>query len=433
MMMLTPKSVCRALAGGCSVAVLSAGCGFNGVNTLPLPGTVGNGSGHAVYHVEISNVGSLEQNSPVMINDVVVGSVGPMKLSGWHADVEVSVLPDVVVPGNAVATVGQTSLLGSMHLQLNPPLGEPPTGRLAPGATIPLARSVAYPSTEQTLSSLSVIVNAGGLGQIGDIIHSFNGVLSGHQDQIRDLLQRLDVFVGTFDRQREQLNKVIDAMNRLTGTLAGQKDVITRALQKIPPALEVLIRERPRLVTALDKLRVFSNTATKVVHDSQSDLVANLQHLEPTIRALADIGPDLDLAIASAPIFPYTQNLIDRAVRGDYINEFVTLDITVPRLKRGLFRGTRWGQEQAPTVPAPGDPDWQMYTRDPLGFTVGPPPAAPMPPADSFAQSQAQPPADPQAGPPAPQPPPPAEAPNPAPPETPAAPPAVPAPAAGGN
>ena len=82
---------------------------------------------------EIANVGRLESNSPVMIDDVVVGSVGTMTLNGWHAKVDVFIKPDVVVPGNAVATIGQTSLLGSVHLQLNPPLGEAPSGRMAPG------------------------------------------------------------------------------------------------------------------------------------------------------------------------------------------------------------------------------------------------------------------------------------------------------------
>ena len=87
----------------------------------------------------------------------------------------------MVVPANAVATVGQTSLLGSMHLALNPPLGEKPSGRLQPGATIGLNQSSTYPTTEQTLSSLSAVVNGGGLGQIGDIIHNFNAALSGRE------------------------------------------------------------------------------------------------------------------------------------------------------------------------------------------------------------------------------------------------------------
>ena len=157
---------------------------------------MGRGSDANIYHVELANVATLESNSPVMIDDVVVGSVGKMTVRDWHADVEISVKPDVVVPANAVATVGQTSLLGSMHLALNPPMGEQPNGQLQPGATIPLNQSSTYPSTEQTLSSLSVVVNGGGLGQIGDIIHNFSTALSGREADVRDLLTRLDNFVG---------------------------------------------------------------------------------------------------------------------------------------------------------------------------------------------------------------------------------------------
>ncbi len=102
----------------------------------------GRGPDATIYHVEVANVATLESNSPVLINDVVVGSVGKMTVKDWHADVEISVKPDVVVPANAVATVGQTSLLGSMHLALNPPLGEKPSGRLQPGAHDPAERVV---------------------------------------------------------------------------------------------------------------------------------------------------------------------------------------------------------------------------------------------------------------------------------------------------
>jgi len=102
------------------------GCAFQGLNSLPLPGCRRRGPGAVLYHVEIPNIGALESNSPVMIDDVIIGSVGKMTVSNWHADVEVSVRPDVVVPSNAVVTVGQTSLLGSMHMALDPPLGEAP-------------------------------------------------------------------------------------------------------------------------------------------------------------------------------------------------------------------------------------------------------------------------------------------------------------------
>ncbi|ETB02106.1 mammalian cell entry protein [Mycobacterium avium subsp. paratuberculosis 10-5864] len=330
----------RVFAIGCCVMVTATGCAFHGLNSLPLPGAVGRGPGANIYHVELPNVGTMESNSPVMIDDVVVGSVGQMRVQGWHADVEISVKRDVVVPANVVATVGQTSLLGSMHVELNTPLGQQGSGRLQPGATIPLSRSSAYPSTEQTLSSLGAVVNGGGLGQIGEIIHNFSAALSGREGAVRDLITRLDTFVGTLDDQRDNIVDSIQALNRLAGTFAEQRDVVSQALQKVPPALDVLIKERPRLTAALDKLRVFSNTATRLVNDSQADLVQNLKNLEPTIRALADVGPEFGTAIAAGFVFPLTQNFVDRAVRGDYFNLHVDLDLSIPRLKRGLMLGT---------------------------------------------------------------------------------------------
>jgi len=350
------------------------GCAFQGVNSLPLPGAVGRGPDAARYHVEVVNIGTLEPNSPVLIDDVVVGSVGRMTLHGWHVDLEVSVRPDVVVPANAVATVGQTSLLGSMHVALDPPPGEKPEGRLEPGATIGLDRTSTYPSTEQTLASLAAVVNGGGLGQIGEIIHNFNVALSGRQDAVRDLITRLDTFVTMLYDQRDNIIATIDELNRFAARLGDQQRVLTRALTKIPPALDVLLAERPRLTTALTELGRFSDTVAGLVNDTQTDLVTNLKNLEPTLRALADVGPEIDTALAWLPTFPLTQNLIDRGLRGDYMNLFVTVDWTYSRLKRGLFLGTALGQERASMIPAPGDPGYDdYYTRNPLGVGTSPP------------------------------------------------------------
>jgi virulence factor Mce-like protein len=362
-------------AGALSVgsALLTTGCAFHGLNSIHLPGVVGSGSDAVTYHVEIANVATLESNSPVMINNVIVGSVGPMRVAGWHADVEVSLRPDAVVPANAVARIGQTSLLGSMHLELNPPEGQSAEGRLHPGATLPLSRNSTYPTTEQTLSALSTVVNAGGLGHAGDIIHAAAVALCGHESEFRDLLTRINDFVGVIDEQREQIVASITAINQLAARLAADRPAITAALHDIPPALDVLIAERPRLVTALDKLRVLSDTTTTLVHDSKDDLVKNLQNAAPTIAALADVGTDLDQVLAYVPTFPFTQNFLDRALRGDYFNVFAIADLTVPRLKRTVFLGTRWGDPNAAEVPAPGDPEYLQYSYNPMTTPLAPP------------------------------------------------------------
>lgn len=364
----------RILALLTTVAITTSACGFGGVNTLPLPGTVGGEPGAATYTVDLANVGTLEPNSPVMINDVVVGNVRTIGIVNRRARVQISVKPGVRLPADVTAAVGQTSLLGSMHLELAPPVGHPPAGHLAANAHIPLDRSTTYPSTEQTLAALSSVVNAGGLGQLGDIIHSLNATFTGNEADIRDLFARLDTFVGTLNAQRDNIIATVTEMNRFAATMADQKDTLATALRDIQPALDVLRRERPQLVSALDSLRAFSDTATRVVSDVHGDLVGNLTHLAPTLQALADLGPDISTALGYATIFPLNQNIIDRGIRGDYMNLFVTVDLTLGRLKRGLLVGTSFGDENAPLVPAPGDPGYEtFYSKNPLGEAVAPP------------------------------------------------------------
>jgi phospholipid/cholesterol/gamma-HCH transport system substrate-binding protein len=87
--------------------------------------------------------------------------------------------------------------------------------------------------------------------------------------------------------------------------------------------------------------------------------------------------------LASASVFPLGQNLIDRGLRGDYMNLFAILDLTVPRIKRSLLLGTRWGQPGAALVPAPGDPYYLRYTYDPLTFPITGAATAAVPPDGS--------------------------------------------------
>ena len=328
------------------ITVLAGGCSWNGVNSLPLPGTVGNSSGDYSISVQVANVGTLSQNSPVLINDVEVGSIGEMKVRDWQALVELRLKKGTVVPGNAVAKVGQTSLLGSMHIALDPPAGEAPVGTLPPGSTIPLKKSSSYPSTEQTLAAVSTVVNGGGLGQLGEIITSINSGLVGNEADIRQLLRRLSVFVGTLDRQRGDLVELLSQTKRLSTSFADQDEVISTALNKIPPALAVLDDQAPKPPPALTKLKGFSDTPTAVINQS----------LVGAVEALRN---------------PYGQRTIDRAVRGDYINLHATVDLTVPRLKKELLLGTPLGDPTETIAFAPGDPGYKSTpTHNPLFFPI---------------------------------------------------------------
>ncbi|EFD55342.1 MCE-family lipoprotein lprN [Mycobacterium tuberculosis 02_1987] len=67
-------------------SALLAGCQFGGLNSLPLPGTAGHGEGAYSVTVEMADVATLPQNSPVMVDDVTVGSVAALSRSNDPTD-----------------------------------------------------------------------------------------------------------------------------------------------------------------------------------------------------------------------------------------------------------------------------------------------------------------------------------------------------------
>ena len=99
-----------------AVATVS-GCGalrgFRGANSLPLPGRAGVGPGSYTIHAQMPDVQNLRENSRVQFNDVLVGNVAKVERQGWHALVTMTIEPEVDLPANVTAAIGQTSLLGT--------------------------------------------------------------------------------------------------------------------------------------------------------------------------------------------------------------------------------------------------------------------------------------------------------------------------------
>ena len=56
-----------------------------------------------------------------------------------------------------------------MHIELAPPTDEPPHGELKDGAVIPLSSASTYPTTEQTLVSVSILHDEQGTSILDNI------------------------------------------------------------------------------------------------------------------------------------------------------------------------------------------------------------------------------------------------------------------------
>lgn len=335
----------RAIVGGLALLLTAglSGCGdWRGANSLPLPGTEGKGPGSYTVQAQLPDVNNIERNSRVRVGDVTVGNVTKIERQGWHALLTMSINGDVVLPANTTATVGQTSLLGSLHIELNPPKDVAPEGRLKDGALIPLSSGSAYPSTEQTLASVSLVLNGGGLGNIQDITQALSTAFRGREGDLRSLITQLDTFIANLNDQTDDIISASESLNNLVGQIAEQKPVVDKALKTIPDALAVLNEQRDTLVDALDQLGKFSALAADSVNQSKDALVKNLQNLGPVLESLANAGPALTRSLDFFLTFPFPKPTLTKWLRGDYANLTAVLDLTLSRLDASFFTGTRW-------------------------------------------------------------------------------------------
>ncbi|MFI9410363.1 MCE family protein [Nocardia gamkensis] len=370
------------VAVGLAVALGVSGCEWDGLNSLPMPGTEGTAPGSYEVRVQMPNVTTLTRNSPVRVHDVAVGTVSKIEVEDWHALVTVKLNPDVQLPANAVAKIGQTSLLGSNHLELAEPTDQAPEGRLRAGDVIPLARAGTYPTTEQVLSSLSVVLNGGGVAQLETITHELNAALTGREEAIRDLLPQLNELTTNLDRQTGDIIAAMSGLDRLGGQLAEQRDVVAAAIEQIHPALTVLADRRANITRALTALGELSDVVRRIVDASGEDLKANLRSLVPALKSLSDTGGDLTEALKILATFPFPMKNLDHAIKGDYLNLFMTVDITGKRLDSNFLTGTPLGGRFGGVEGALGSfaPGTAAQNGDPAtGPLQTPPPAASQP------------------------------------------------------
>src|ERR1700744_4789091 len=220
-----------------AAALMLSSCGWRGISNVELPGGPGTGAGAYTVYVQMPDTLAINGNSKVMVADVFVGTIRKIELKNWVATLTLGLNKNVKLPKNSTAKIGQTSLLGSQHIELAPP-ADPSSQMLKNGDTIPLKNSSSYPSTEQTLASLAMIVRGGGLPNLEVLQNEINNVVTGRGPQIRAFLGKLDTFTRQLNEQRDAITHAIDSTNRLLAIVAARLDVLDRALTEFPPLIK---------------------------------------------------------------------------------------------------------------------------------------------------------------------------------------------------
>jgi len=329
------------------VVALGSGCAIQ-PNDNTLPGQTAVGDDGYTVKVHFDQIENLVPNSTVQLDNVVIGTVASIDTADWEAVVELRLLRDAQVPENAVFSIGQKTLLGAQYVEVVvPPKQSGST--LAHGDVVPVEQTGTYPATEQVLGAVALLLNNGGLSQISTITGELSTALEGRVPDTRGLIRHADDLLAVLDSNRAEIVAVLESLDSLSGGLRGDQERLVGAIERITPGLRVLEEERERLVSAVTNTARTSNNAVRVVHASESALLANLDALGPILTNLGRVSESLPEALKIGITIPFPAMTATNGVKGDYMNMFTTFDL------RGSTLADAWLGGLPPALQA-GDP-----------------------------------------------------------------------------
>ncbi|MHA7651141.1 virulence factor Mce family protein [Mycobacterium sp. ML4] len=321
------------------VALMLSSCGWKGISQVAIPGAPGSGSDAFTVYAQVPDTLAINGNSKVMVADVEVGSIRKIELKNWIATLTLGLNKDTKLPKNALLKIGQTSLLGSQHVELIAP-EKPSKELLRNGDTIPLKNSSAYPNIEQTLAVVSLILRGGGIPNLEVLQNEIYAIFHGRGDQIRGFLNRLDTFTRQLNEQRDDITHAIDSTNRLLSYVGNRNDVLERVLTDFPPLIKHFADTRNLLINAVDSVGRLSKATDQYLSEARGPLNTDLQSLQCPLRELGRGSPYLIGALKLILTQPFDIDAVPKIFRGDYQNVSATIDVTYSSMDNAVLTGT---------------------------------------------------------------------------------------------
>jgi phospholipid/cholesterol/gamma-HCH transport system substrate-binding protein len=240
------------------------------------------------YRAQFTNVTGLEDGQFVRIAGVEVGKVKKISIQpDTTALVEFTTDDSVVLTEGTRAAVRYDNLIGGRYLALEEGAGE--VHRLAPGATIPVARTspaldldaliggfrplfrALDPDQVNTLSSqlISAFQGQGAtIGSFFDQTAALTNTLADRDQLIGQVIANLNTVLGSLGDQSTQFAKAVDSLSQLVGTLADHKQDISNSIAytnaSAATVADLLTQARPPLQTTIHEV---DRTAGTVLAD----------------------------------------------------------------------------------------------------------------------------------------------------------------------
>ena len=151
-------------------------------------------------------------------------------------------------------------------------------------------------------------------------------------------MPRLAELADSLDQQTTDIIAAAEGLNRFAGILAASKDSLGRALDTLPAALRGAQQQPGQHRRRVHRAAPASPASRRnVLAKTKDDFAADFKDLYPVIKSFNDNVDYFIKDLEFLPTFPFHYKYLRQAVRGDYLNVFVTFDLTLRRLGESVF------------------------------------------------------------------------------------------------
>jgi phospholipid/cholesterol/gamma-HCH transport system substrate-binding protein len=289
----------RALTGLVAVVALLAipACSVT-VENIPLPKPQVDGETYTV-HAIFEDALNLPDQAKVKIGGSDVGIVTDISTTNFTADVAMKIRKDVALPTKSTAELRQATPLGDVFVAIAMPPKEPGQQLLTDGSTIELEQTSAGATVEELLTSLSMLVNGGGLNQLSKLVSEADSIVGGRGPQISHLVVEMTNIITSLNSQTVHIDETLNGLNATLGTINQNKVALGQVADSLPAMIGVLAENNQTIGDLLAKVAVTSDALgdfATTTHDQLSGLLDNTTKL---MNGLSDMGDDFPQTLAT--------------------------------------------------------------------------------------------------------------------------------------
>ncbi|HEX2316279.1 MAG TPA: MCE family protein [Thermomonospora sp.] len=261
--------------------------------TLLLPGcsirTLGAPKGDLTLVATFDDTQQLVTGHSVQIADVKVGTVTGVRLvSGYKAQVTLSIKDGYRIPQGTSAEIKVTSLLGENFVDLRPPpgrgLGTGPF--LRDGDRI--ARTSTQPAFEQVVGRAGPLLKALAGDDLATIVNAGAAAFGGNGAKLNSAVARSAVLLEMFADQRARLTTTVDEFARLGRSLAAGDDHLRRTPEELERTTRMLNDNAEEILRTVEKLTTTARLLNdKVLQGRVARLRKLIRQVDPVLKLLA--------------------------------------------------------------------------------------------------------------------------------------------------